>query len=299
MKISRQLRFNSLQLQPFPFPMELAMEAYLAENEQLIDLQELNLPDLVYNTHELSIDLGNDKTGRIDLIFNTNNDDKDALVICELKLNDIDLKAYDQLKEYLSYPKNIVKALQEKDSGKSNTASIQTEYEMYGLLIGKAIQPDVMEKITNDDSCFISALTLNRYREEKTGQVFVSSEVFVGKKSNKDFSKFMFNNEVYGKGPLVHAVIKHWIEKNDLSDDQAISKFNLNRGGKYNYLMTKEKAIEVAESEQEFKKRFFSEPIKTSGGENLYVWRGWNVTSITNFIKYVNENLNGIRIIEL
>ena len=299
MKISRQLRFNSLQLQPFPFPMALAMEAYLAENEQLIDLQELNLPDLVYNTHELSIDLGNDKTGRIDLIFNTNNDDKDALVICELKLNDIDLKAYDQLKEYLSYPKNIVKALQEKDSGKSNTASIQTEYEMYGLLIGKAIQPDVMEKITNDDSCFISALTLNRYREEKTGQVFVSSEVFVGKKSNKDFSKFMFNNEVYGKGPLVHAVIKHWIEKNDLSDDQAISKFNLNRGGKYNYLMTKEKAIEVAESEQEFKKRFFSEPIKTSGGENLYVWRGWNVTSITNFIKYVNENLNGIRIIEL
>ena len=170
---------------------------------------------------------------------------------------------------------------------------------MYGLLIGKAIQPDVMEKITNDDSCFISALTLNRYREEKTGQVFVSSEVFVGKKSNKDFSKFMFNNEVYGKGPLVQAVIKHWIEKNDLSDDQAISKFNLNRGGKYNYLMTKEKAIEVAESEQEFKKRFFSEPIKTSGGENLYVWRGWNVTSITNFIKYVNENLNGIRIIEL
>jgi len=299
MKISRQLRFNSLQLQPFPFPMELAMEAYLAENEQLIDLQELNLPDLVYNTHELSIDLGDDKTGRIDLIFNTNNDDKDALVICELKLNDIDLKAYDQLKEYLSYPKNIVKALQEKDSGKSNTASIQTEYEMYGLLIGKAIQPDVMEKITNDDSCFISALTLNRYREEKTGQVFVSSEVFVGKKSNKDFSKFMFNNEVYGKGPLVHAAIKHWIEKNDLSDDQAISKFNLNRGGKYNYLMTKEKAIEVAESEQEFKKRFFSEPIKTSGGENLYVWRGWNVTSITNFIKYVNENLNGIRIIEL
>lgn len=299
MKISRQLRFNSLQLQPFPFPMELAMEAYLAENEQLIDLQELNLPDLVYNTHELSIELGDDKTGRIDLIFNTNNDDKDALVICELKLNDIDLKAYDQLKEYLSYPKNIVKALQEKDSGKSNTASIQTEYEMYGLLIGKAIQPDVMEKITNDDSCFISALTLNRYREEKTGQVFVSSEVFVGKKSNKDFSKFMFNNEVYGKGPLVHAVIKHWIEKNDLSDDQAISKFNLNRGGKYNYLMTKEKAIEVAESEQEFKKRFFSEPIKTSGGENLYVWRGWNVTSITNFIKYVNENLNGIRIIEL
>lgn len=299
MKISRQLRFNSLQLQPFPFPMELAMEAYLAENEELIDLHELNLPDLVYNTHELSIKLDDDKTGRIDLIFNTNNDDKDALVICELKLNDIDLKAYDQLKEYLSHPKSIVKALQEKDSGKSNTTSIQTDYEMYGLLIGKAIQPDVMEKITNDDSCFISALTLNRYREEKTGQVFVSSEVFVGKKSNKDFSKYMFNNEVYGKGPLVHAVIKHWIEKNDLSDDQAISKFNFNRGGKYNYLMTKEKAIEVAESEQEFKKRFFSEPIKTSGGENLYVWRGWNVTSITNFIKYVNENLNGIRIIEL
>ena len=299
MKISRQLRFNSLKLRPFPFRMELAMEAYLAENPELIDLQDLNLPDLIYNTHELNIDLGTGKKGRIDLIFNTNNDDKDALVICELKLNDIDLKAYDQLLGYLSYQKNIVNALQEKDSNKTNAKSIHTEYETYGLLIGKSIQPDVMEKITNDDSCLISALTLNRYREEKTGQVFVSSEVFVGKKTNKDFSKFMFNNEVYGKGPLVHAVIKHWIEKNELSVDQAISQFNFNRGGKYDYLMLKVDAISVAESEQEFNKRFFSEPIKTSGGENLYVWRGWNVASISNFIKYVNENLNGIRIIEL
>lgn len=67
----------------------------------------------------------------------------------------------------------------------------------------------------------------------------------------------MFNNEVYGKGPLVHAVIKHWIEKNELSVDQAISQFNFNRGGKYDYLMLKVDAISVAESEQEFNKRFF------------------------------------------
>ena len=71
MRIYRHLTANAMHLEPFPFKRELAMEAYLSENEGVLALDDDVMSDVELIDTELTIKVGRsskDTDGRIDLL---------------------------------------------------------------------------------------------------------------------------------------------------------------------------------------------------------------------------------------
>lgn len=72
MRIYRHLTANALVLEAFPFQRELAMEAYLSENEGVLALDDGALSEVELIDTELSIKdgrPGKNTDGRIDLLI--------------------------------------------------------------------------------------------------------------------------------------------------------------------------------------------------------------------------------------
>jgi len=108
MKIYRHMTANSLVLDPFPFPRELAMEAYLAENENILELDDDAFSGVEIIDMELGVKEGRtscNKDGRIDLLVTYS---QTYIGVVELKLGQIDEKALKQLEDYLDKKEQIV-----------------------------------------------------------------------------------------------------------------------------------------------------------------------------------------------
>jgi hypothetical protein len=55
MKIFKQITANNIELKPYPFIKELAMEAYLMENDSILNLDESDFSDATVIDAEISI----------------------------------------------------------------------------------------------------------------------------------------------------------------------------------------------------------------------------------------------------
>lgn len=53
MKIFKQVTANNIELKPYPFKKELAMEAYLIENEEILSLDNDNFNEVVVLDEEI------------------------------------------------------------------------------------------------------------------------------------------------------------------------------------------------------------------------------------------------------
>ena len=87
MKIFKQVTANNIELAPYPFKKELALEAYLIENEEILALDNDNFSEVAVLDEEIALKKGRrDRDGRIDILTSYG---AEYLSIIELKLNQI------------------------------------------------------------------------------------------------------------------------------------------------------------------------------------------------------------------
>lgn len=89
MELFRQITANNIELKEYPFLKELAMEAYLMENEDILKLDALNFSEVTVVDAEIALREGRkiaDSDGRVDLVARYGTD---YVAIIELKLHEI------------------------------------------------------------------------------------------------------------------------------------------------------------------------------------------------------------------
>ena len=216
MQIFKHLTANAINLTPFDFHRELSMEAYLIENEAVLALDDKGFDEVIVLEDELSILLTRKpkpSDGRIDLVvyYSTSN----TLAVIELKKGVISSCDIKQLTDYLE---EWVQILQEIN--KTNPEIKDPNW--IGILAGSSISSDLIADIASSKilnikgaAIPISALTIKRYRSDD-GQVFIATDTYLNpiSASKKNYTKYSFNGNDYGKGRLVLAVLTEHAKNN-------------------------------------------------------------------------------------
>jgi hypothetical protein len=207
MAVFRQFTANSISMKPYPFWKELAMEAYLLENEDILKLDEQNFSEVEVLDAEIALKSGR-KTGdgRIDILAKYGGE---YLGIVEIKINEINEYSLSQLEDYLAVRSQILSL---GDFWKE-----ESEPKWVGLLVGSSISAGLQERLTQGYQCNgipIAGMTIKRFRSDK-GEVFVISDTYFNfSYSTKDYSKFIFKGSEYNKGRLVNEVVRAHVERN-------------------------------------------------------------------------------------
>ncbi|WP_268223535.1 PDDEXK family nuclease [Sinomicrobium oceani] len=205
MEIFRQVTANNITLKDYPFWKELAMEAYLLENEDILILDKENFNDVMVLDAEIALKAGR-KTGdgRIDILAKYGGE---YLGIVELKLNEINEHSLQQLQDYLDKKDQILQL------GEYWNEDVAPKW--VGLLVRNSISPDLQEKLRNGydyNGLPIAGMIIRRFRSNEN-EIFVVSDTFFSYKySSKDYSKFIFNGTEYNKGRLVNEVVRYYVE---------------------------------------------------------------------------------------
>lgn len=213
MYLHKHISANNVSIDNFPFQREIAMEAYLIENPTVLSMETDGFNDVEILKCEVTLLDGRvDKNsdGRIDILAKYG---QEYLAVVELKLGELTETHLTQLESYLKERQQI---LQKFPDTWDTTVSNQPKW--IGVMIGATINPDLMLKIRKgyyyENDIPIAALTINRYKG-KDGNVYVVTDTyFIERVKNKDYTKYIFNGQKFGKNRLVLAVIKDYVEKN-------------------------------------------------------------------------------------
>ncbi len=206
MAIFRQFTANNIPMKLYPFWKELAMEAYLLENEEILKLDEQNFSEVEVLDAEIALKSGR-KTGdgRIDILAKYGGE---YLGIVEIKLHEINELCLKQLEDYLDVRGQILTF--------NDYWTEETEPKWVGLLVGSSISPGLQEQLSNGYQYLgipIAGMTIKRFRSEKNEIFVIADTYFRFSYSMKDYSKFIFEGKEFNKGRLVNAVIKAHVEK--------------------------------------------------------------------------------------
>lgn len=279
MQIFRQITANNISLKPYPFWKELAMEAYLLENEDILKLDDQNFSEVTVLDAEIALKKGR-KTGdgRVDILTKYGGE---YLGIVELKLHEINDNSLAQLEDYLKVKEQI---LSFEDYWEE-----EGEPKWVGLLVGTSISANLQEKLSNGyefEGIPVAGMTVRRFRSEQN-EIFVTSDTFFKfGYSNKDYSKFLFENKEYNKGRLVNAVIKSYVEKHpDISFSQLKSKFPDPIQGSLGVFKTLEQAQEILDRTGH--RRHHIKPHETIKliDQTISTCTQWKTSNISRFIK--------------
>ncbi len=283
MEIFRQITANNINLKEYPFGKELAMEAYLLENEDILILDKQNFNDVTVLDAEIAIKAGRKNgDGRIDILTKYGGE---YLGIVEIKLNEINESTLNQLQDYLDQKEQILRL------GTFWTEDIEPKW--VGLMVGTSISTDLQEKIRNGydyKGIPIAGMIIRRFRSDENEIFVVSDTIFSFKYSSKDYSKFVFNGKEFNKGRLVNEVIKHYVELNPQITYSALKNAFPDRiQGSFGVF------DKTANAEDIYKrwghKRHYIEPqelIKLND-ETISTCTQWNPKNIADFIKRANE----------
>lgn len=210
MRMFRHLTVNDIKLEEFPFKRELSMEAYLIDNEGV-----LALDDDVFNTVEFigaevfvtdgQKHLGKD--GRIDMIATYSSE---YIAIIELKLGEINLATLRQLEGYLR-ERHRVLANYKEGIGENLASNPKWIGIMVGSTIDNALAAKLKEGYETPDKIPVAALTLRRFRGSD-GSVLITTDTYFKSISGQDRTKYKFEGNIFGKGRLVQAVVKRYVE---------------------------------------------------------------------------------------
>ncbi|WP_430927945.1 hypothetical protein [Polaribacter marinivivus] len=210
MEIYRQITANNIELKEYPFLKELAMEAYLLENEDVLKLDKDNFSDVTVLDAEIALKAGrktSKRDGRIDILAQYG---IDYLSIVELKINEINDLTLLQLEDYLKERKQIIERHPNFWEDK------EQEPKWIGVLVGTSISPELQRKLQDgyqtEDGIAIAGLVIRRFRSSKNEIYVVTDTFFKYNYLNRDFSKFQFRHKEYNKARLVNAVIKEYVE---------------------------------------------------------------------------------------
>ncbi|MDC3405575.1 hypothetical protein OAY01_03615 [Luminiphilus sp.] len=297
MNIYKHLTLNAEHLQRFPFRRELVMQAYLIENQEILGLDDdlFSGDNVEIIEEELPVVGGRfskNTDGRLDVLALYSNE---YIAVVELKLGELKEEHLEQLEDYLKQRDkileqgNLLDKLPESDGGSRRWV---------GVLVGESIDPGLGLKLKKgyaygDDEIPIVALTINRFCSSN-GSTYVTTDAFHDiKKNTKDYTKYKFNGAIYGKGKLVLAVIKQYVEENpDVTYAELEKKFPKKLQGSHGCFVKKELALKICA--EKGKKRHFlkeDEEIKIKGC-SIAVCTEWGRGNIDNFIKNNDLPLN-------
>lgn len=206
MNLYRKVEMNGCELSDYPFKREFEMEGLLVGNPELLNLDDGDLKDCAVIDAEVSLGKGQ---GRSDMIVEYGGG---QIGICELKLNALDVKAYDQLIRYLENRKSLSENKQVKAWRDENelASDFPADREFVGVLVGTSIEFELQKRLQEQKkSPYVYALVLRRLRNADNG-VFILRDVF-GKKT-RDFTKYSLDGQGrFGKGELVLEVIRKYV----------------------------------------------------------------------------------------
>lgn len=290
MRIYRHLTANALILEAFPFRRELAMEAYLSENEGVLALDDEALSEVELIDTELSIKDGRpsqNTNGRIDLLVTYS---QEYIGVVELKHGQLTSQSLDQLEDYLKdKSRNDLLTRYQEALGEDLTANPK----WIGVLVGADIEPDLAAKLRagyTSSGTPIAALTIQRFRGSD-GSVFVTTDVHFRKVGQeKDYTKYMFGGETLRKNRLVLAVVKHFVQSHpDVTFAELAQTFPDELQGRLGVFTTSDKANEIYTSTG-FKRHFLKAPelIKLNDA-TIAVCNQWGIGNIREFIKHATE----------
>ena len=206
MEVFRQITANNILITSYPFIKELAMEAYLMENEDILMLDNDEYNDVQVVDAEIALKGGgvSGRNGRLDLLALYSNE---CFGIVELKIGEVNSQTLRQLESYLEQKEQIIDRF-----GKDIA-----EPRWVGMVIGDSISRDLQEKIESGleyKGIPIAAKTIKRFRAD-TGEILVITDTYFKNSNNsKNTDKLIFKGEKYRKGRLVHAVIKDYSDNN-------------------------------------------------------------------------------------
>lgn len=296
MQIFRHLTANDVQLEAFPFKRELSMEAYLVENEGVLNLDTDTFSNVEIIETELTLKQGRKSKytdGRIDILATYS---QEYIAIVELKLGKLEQVHLEQLEDYLTTGKDHIL----KQYPDILDANLISSPKWIGVLIGSSIEAVLANKLVNGYSTTsgiqIAALTIQRFRS-KEGNVYITTDTyFGGKSSSKDTSKYIFNGAKLGKGRLVIEVIKQYITSKPNTSYAELEKiFPKSCQGSIGVFATAEIANEKYSTSG--RKRHFLEPqelIKLSDC-TIAVSNQWGIRNIGNFITQANKVVSFIK----
>ncbi|KYC46874.1 MAG: hypothetical protein AMQ74_01741 [Candidatus Methanofastidiosum methylothiophilum] len=296
MYLHKHFSANNLSIEEFPFRRELAMEAYLLENEDILSLEYLGFDEVSIVDSEVQIS-ETDKTGknRIDILAKYG---QAYIAIVELKMKNLSLDSLKQLEGYLKKRDVILKKRPEIWEEKGSVP------KWIGILVGESIDRDLMLKITDDKNRYlfeneiqIIALTMKRFRGED-GNIYVTTDSYLvqPKLNKKDFTKYVLNGKRnLGKSRLVLEAMQIYIQAYpNITISELKNKFPGRLQGKDGVFVTlkeaNDKYIETGY------KRFYTKPdeIIKLQDETIAVSNQWGVSNIKEFIKHC-KNFEGFK----
>ena len=144
----KQASSNNITLDPYPFPSELGMEAYLMDNPSILKLDDRKYgkPQII----ECEMSIGkctNRKTrGRIDMVVRY---DEDLFGILELKKHALDKDTLFQLCDYLAEREKIVEAINQSDAVEVDLDPENVKF--VGVLVGGYIDDELRKEMPITD----------------------------------------------------------------------------------------------------------------------------------------------------
>ena len=294
MEIFKQITANGITLNEYPFRKELAMEAYLLENEDILKLDKDNFENISVLDAEIALKKGRkDGDGRIDMLVKYSDE---YLGIVELKLNEINEESLKQLENYLDQRLQILE-MDRKDYWENNS-----EPKWIGVLVGNEISSNLREKLLNgyvySENIPIAGMTIRRFRSSNNEVFVVTDTFFKFKYGSKDYSKFKFNGILYNKGKLVNAVIKKVVDDNpEITFPELKQKFPDKIQGGYGVFNLKEKAEEIYERTNRI--RYYIKPdevIRLADNVLISTSTQWNPENIKAFIEQAKKEKYNIEV---
>lgn len=284
MELFRQITANNIELREYPFWKELAMEAYLIENEDILRLDKQNFSEVNVLDAEIALKKGRkDGDGRIDILAKYSGE---YLGIIEIKLREINEYSLLQLQDYLDLRQQILadhpKFWEEESSPK-----------WVGVLVGCDISNDLRDKLSGGyeyNGIPIAGITLKRFRSTNN-EIFVISDTFFRfRYYNRDYSKFIFNRQEYNKGRLVNAVLKYYVENNpEITFAGLKARFPDNIQGSFGVFDTKERALDIYQRTGH--KRYYINPEEEIriADSTIVTCTQWNPENIKKFLNQANH----------
>lgn len=296
MEIFRQITANNIELRNYPFLKELAMEAYLMENEDILKLDAWNFADVTVLDAEIALKSGrktSDRDGRIDILAKYG---LDYLAIIELKTYEINDYTLLQLEDYLHVKDQILIKYPEFWS------EVEAKPKWVGVLVGTSISPELQRKLQDGYITYsgipIAGMVLRRFRSVKNEIFVITDTFFKYNYTNRDFSKFSFNGELLNKSRLVNQVIRTFVEKNptiSYAELQAIFPQRLQ--GSMGVFDTKENAQEIHDRTGHKRHYLNSEELIKLSDSIIATSNQWGIGNITFFVSHVNEMGEGFKIV--
>lgn len=289
MELFRQITASNIELKEYAFWKELAMEAYLIENEEILKLDKQNFNDVTVLDAEIALKKGRKNgDGRIDILAKYSGE---YLGIIEIKLKEINDFSLLQLQDYLDQREQIL-----KDNSDYWTEEISPKW--VGILIGCDISNGLRDKLSQGyeyNGIPIAGMTLKRYKSSNNEIYVIADTFFKFKYYSKDYSKFIFNHQEYNKGRLVNSVIKYYTEdKPNITFAELKKDFPDKIQGSFGVFNTKEIAIDIYQRWGH--KRHYINPeeeIKIADAI-IVTCTQWNPENIKQFLN--QSNILGLKI---